>query len=86
MIIESISVTEGGKTFKRLVYPDGREFWACGWVVGSSEVYGLSDEDGLTTRLDGPYMLEGFGMDSVDYTYANFLQEIENRDLILPNS
>lgn len=91
MIISATEVTEGGQTFCRLEYPDKRRFWACGYVQGTSNVIDYSKvteenepEDVTTTRIDGPLILDGFGMDSTDYTYEEFLQEIEDRGLTLP--
>ncbi len=97
-MIEAVDVDINGVTIKRLVYPDRAPFWAAGWAIGTSKVLSYTvynedaDNNGAVISIDGPKYINkeqtikytGFGMRSDEYSYQDFLEEIENRGLTLP--
>jgi hypothetical protein len=79
--------TTQGTTIQRLAFNDGRLFWACVYLEGQTQLIedNLTEEDHPIKSAEGLLIVNGqtrigFGSDD----YQEFLTEINNRGLILP--
>lgn len=79
MIIEPIKKTVSNMSFWEITHNE--PYFLCGYIEGQNQILAITeDEKPMIANSITRSILTGFGATS----YAELLQEIENRNLILP--